>query len=188
MKKQKTELRKKMLAQRDQLTPSQIKEYSSRIADSCRQIISEKKPKNMLVYLNYLSEVETRSIIKHMYSQGISVHVPRVNFKTKQLEIVPITAQTKMILSKYGIEEPAPECSQIDSKIIDFIIVPGTAFSKNLERMGYGGGYYDKLFERIGPAVFKAAVCFEIQIADYIPTEPTDIPMDIVITEKQIYK
>ncbi len=69
----------------------------------------------------------------------------------------------------------------------DAIIVPMLGFDNRLQRIGYGGGYYDR-FLAGQPKALKIGVCFEIGRVDKLPAEPHDIPLDIVITEEQIYQ
>ena len=67
------------------------------------------------------------------------------------------------------------------------IIVPGVAFSKKGERLGYGGGFYDRFLEK-HPQIRRVAVAFEFQMMPEVPTEPTDISPEIIVTEEEIYR
>jgi len=69
----------------------------------------------------------------------------------------------------------------------DAVIVPMLGFDSKLHRIGYGGGYYDK-FLATQPRATKIGVCFETGHVDYLPTEPHDVALDLVITESKIYK
>lgn len=66
---------------------------------------------------------------------------------------------------------------------ISAIIVPGLAFTKHGQRLGRGGGYYDRYLASLPPATHKIGVCFSLQIVDSLPIEPHDQKMDLVITE-----
>jgi 5-formyltetrahydrofolate cyclo-ligase len=66
---------------------------------------------------------------------------------------------------------------------IDLIIVPGLAFDRNKNRMGYGKGFYDKLLPHIQAK--KAGICFEFQLFEQIPVDHFDQPMDLILTERQ---
>ncbi|HMH31022.1 MAG TPA: 5-formyltetrahydrofolate cyclo-ligase [Methylomirabilota bacterium] len=68
----------------------------------------------------------------------------------------------------------------------DVIIVPMLGFDKTLNRIGYGGGYYDKFLAN-QPDAQKIGVCFEQGKVEHIPAEPHDIPLDIIITEEKVY-
>jgi 5-formyltetrahydrofolate cyclo-ligase len=70
---------------------------------------------------------------------------------------------------------------------LDVIVVPGVAFDRNGGRLGNGAGYYDRLLAEVREDAVLFGVCFESQLLDRIETEPHDIPMDFVITEKHLY-
>ena len=82
----------------------------------------------------------------------------------------------------FGIIEPLG--AEIDSEIIDFIIVPAVAFDRNLNRLGRGKGYYDRLLSE--SKAFFAGVGYHAQLLDYIPVEEHDIKMNCIITEREI--
>ena len=73
---------------------------------------------------------------------------------------------------------------ETDPGSIDWIIVPGVAFDKKLNRLGRGKGYYDKLL--VQTSATKIGICYELQLFDEIPAEPHDIKMDFIITENNI--
>lgn len=83
----------------------------------------------------------------------------------------------------YGILEPSV-VKTADEKDIDVILVPGLAFDRHGGRMGFGKGYYDRLLET--SIAVKIGLCYDFQLFDTIPTESHDVPMDFIITEKEI--
>jgi 5-formyltetrahydrofolate cyclo-ligase len=85
--------------------------------------------------------------------------------------------------------EPIPSsCTKAYVADIDLAIVPGVAFDKNLNRLGYGGGFYDKILKDLPQGIKKIALSFEIQIVPNIPVQDYDIKTDMIITESKIYK
>ena len=68
---------------------------------------------------------------------------------------------------------------------IDIVIVPGVAFDKKYNRMGYGKGYYDRFLKDM--TALKIGVCHSFQLVDEIPSEPHDIKMDMIVTEREIW-
>jgi len=84
--------------------------------------------------------------------------------------------------------EPIPRlCKSAGPSDIYLAIVPGVGFDKNLNRIGYGGGFYDKLLLLIPEEIKKIALCFNIQIVDRVPISEHDIKIDLLITESKIY-
>jgi 5-formyltetrahydrofolate cyclo-ligase len=77
--------------------------------------------------------------------------------------------------------------TEVPPSELDLIIVPGVAFDRNGGRLGNGAGYYDRLLAQIGKETVLYGVCFESQLLDRIEMETHDVPMDFVVTEKNIY-
>ena len=85
----------------------------------------------------------------------------------------------------YGIMEPHKHCEVIDYRILDLIITPGLAFTLNGERLGYGGGFYDRFMELHGDAV-SCALSYDQFIIEELPVKEHDLPVDYVITESGV--
>jgi 5-formyltetrahydrofolate cyclo-ligase len=68
---------------------------------------------------------------------------------------------------------------------IDWVLVPGVAFDAAGRRLGYGGGYYDRLLPQLSPGVARVAGTLEIQLVDRVPAGPHDLPVDTIVTERR---
>ncbi|MBU4450358.1 MAG: 5-formyltetrahydrofolate cyclo-ligase, partial [Actinobacteria bacterium] len=113
--------------------------------------------------------------------------LPRVWHKNLELYFIE-NYKHQLKKSNYGIMEPVPElCKPAEISDIDLAIVPGVCFDKNLNRLGYGGGFYDKLLTLLNNNVKKIALCFEMQMLPEIPVLSHDIKIDEIITESNIY-
>ncbi len=84
----------------------------------------------------------------------------------------------------FGVPEPKDK-TQFDKTKIDLVLVPGVAFDKEGNRMGYGKGYYDRFLKDM--CAFKIGVCHSFQILDKIPSEKHDVKMDMIVTESAIW-
>lgn len=92
----------------------------------------------------------------------------------------------------YGIWEPRPKYRadhqrEVSPQDLDLILVPGLAFDQNLNRLGRGAGYYDRFFEKVRPETVLAALAFDVQIFDTVPTEPHDRSMNYILTPNAIF-
>ena len=97
------------------------------------------------------------------------------------MDIYPYTSHDDLIKSKYGILEPKDDNTLvINPEILDIVITPGVVFDEEGYRIGYGGGFYDKLFVKI-------AIGFELQVIDKVPRDSYDKAVDYLITEEKIY-
>ncbi len=88
---------------------------------------------------------------------------------------------------KYGILEPYPECPELSAGEVDLILVPAVACDRSGYRLGYGGGYYDRLLATPGWSVLPTmGIVFEQHLLDRLPTEPWDLPLQAICTETGI--
>jgi 5-formyltetrahydrofolate cyclo-ligase len=142
---------------------------------------------SILIYYPFRSEVDTTIVIKKALKDGKNIILPRVS--GRRLELFYVDDPKKQLAKGvYDIMEPnAGLCRKARISDIDLAIVPGVGFDKNLNRLGYGGGFYDKLFLCIPDGVKKIAFCFDIQVIDRIPVSKDDIKVDLLITDTGIY-
>jgi 5-formyltetrahydrofolate cyclo-ligase len=82
-----------------------------------------------------------------------------------------------------GIPEPGGHCSLIDIATIDWVLVPGVAFDPDGHRIGYGGGYYDRLLPLLRAGARRVAAAFELQLVERVPAASHDVTVDAVVTE-----
>ncbi len=86
-----------------------------------------------------------------------------------------------------GASLPSPEAN-VDPSWPDVVIAPGLAFTAARERLGQGGGWYDRFLADARADRTVIGVCFIEQIVDALPTEPHDISMDIVVTDRGVLR
>ncbi|MCD4740464.1 5-formyltetrahydrofolate cyclo-ligase [archaeon] len=136
--------------------------------------------KTIMLYIAIKSEVKTTRIIKTALNQGKTVLVPKI----KNRKIIPVKLKTLANLenSTYGV--PIPSNAQESKEKIDLIIVPGIAFDCKGNRIGYGGGYYDKFLKKQDAQTI--ALAYEEQLLQEIKSEPHDQKVKKIITEKRI--
>lgn len=137
-------------------------------------------------YIGFGSEIDTEIIIKDALNKGKTVCVPKV--KGKDMLLIKINSLNNLIRSNYGILEPSENESNMNIKDLDLIIMPGVAFDKFKNRIGYGGGYYDRLLCSSNVNINKVVLAYDFQVLEHISTEEHDIKVDKIITEKRIIK
>lgn len=173
----KKELRKNIREQKRAMTPEMIECASQRLA---QQFLASEYYKNASViygYLPYNQEVRTVPILEQALRDGKKVAVPKVYGDTMQFHY--LTDLTRVAASEMGIPEPmGDEPVACDENAL--VLMPGLAFDKNGNRMGYGGGYYDK-FLSAEPKHPTVALCYDFQLVEAIPTDAYDIPVDLVL-------
>ncbi len=183
----KKKLRETIQDRRDSLAPIERKKRSKIIAEKFFLTENYRNSNNILLYYPFRSEIDTTIIIKKALRDGKKVILPRVGEKGLELFFIAnISGQLEK--GSYDIMEPIPEsCSRAKITDIDLIIVPGVSFDRKLNRLGYGGGFYDRLLQKINRKVKKISLSFELQITENIPVFEHDARVDLLITESDIY-
>ncbi len=187
----KSAIRTMVLKERKLLTPQDVEHKSQRIAESVYALPAFKDATGIMCYLNYKNEVVTDDIIAHCRDLGKCVIVPVVDETTRTLVLVDITQPTAYKLSSYGIREPLiTEGNTRTLEDIDLILSPGVAFDLKGNRIGYGGGFYDKLLSQDADSRERIpvyALAFSMQIVEDIPADPLDQKINGIITEDNVY-
>lgn len=188
----KAEIRKTVLARRDALTPSVRTDLSQRISARLLALERFRAARTVLAYLSFGSEFDTRALVDDVLAQGKTLLLPRVDRATRRLVLHRVTNVTHDVApGTWGILEPRTTCAEAKLSDADWVLVPGVAFTANCERLGYGGGFYDRLISgnesaRTAQPTLVAAA-FDPQIVAQLPTSATDRRVDFVITETAMY-
>ena len=102
------------------------------------------------------------------------------------LELHAIADPVRDIGTGYrDIPEPLPACPRISRDAIDFVLVPGVAFDRRGRRLGYGGGYYDRLLPLLSPRAARVVGAFDLQLVDQVPAAAHDIAVEAIVTESR---
>jgi len=128
--------------------------------------------------LSFSSEARTDLVIERLLELGQEVFCPRVDGK----DMYAVRYGEDFSLSKYGVREPVGE---IYNGEMDIVILPMLAVDGQGNRLGYGGGYYDKWLAA-HPNCKRVAIVFDMQLLKEVPSEETDQKMDMIITDKQV--
>ena len=178
----KKELRKPVLARRSKLSDSDVHTMSLVICDNIRKTRAYEEAENICLYMPINNEVDVVLMMDAAEADGKTTWLPRV--KGSEMDFYYYDKDTPVTIGEYSITEPdSQQVLEPDEKTL--VVMPGAVFSVNRDRIGYGGGYYDKYLEK-HPQVMTLAACFDFQIVDYIPAEEHDIKPMALISEKRI--
>ncbi|VYU45775.1 5-formyltetrahydrofolate cyclo-ligase [Clostridium tertium] len=147
-----------------------------------------KKAKSIFIYLSFGSEIDTRPIIDIALEDGKEVYIPKVYKSNKDMKAIRLNSYDNLEENSMGILEPKDDSSFIAKENIDLIIVPGAVFDIHGNRIGYGGGYYDRFLADIKEKRNKVVLAYDLQVVDFIEVEEHDIKMDYIITNSRINK
>jgi 5-formyltetrahydrofolate cyclo-ligase len=169
---------------------------AARSGEICRRLVGTKAWKEagaVLIFLSMPSEVDTAPIIAAARKEGKAVACPRVDGGSIAFHLLPDGAM--LTPGVFGIREPDASSPRFDwgtgldgGRIL--IVVPGLAFDGNRRRLGRGKGFYDRILAEAGvraPGRTTAlAVCFSGQLLDEVPHGPSDLPVDLIVTENEV--
>ena len=184
----KIEIRKEILSVRNNLNKEALNNFNKNIFNTIIKSDIYKKAQSIFIYISFGSEVETKKIIEHAISLGKNIYVPKTDKTIKEMIAVKIHSFDNMTVDKWGILEPIIVDKQNIGNEFDLIIMPGVAFDITGNRLGYGGGYYDKYIHNLKRRPTLLALSYEFQIIDNIIAEIHDMQLDYIITENKTYK
>lgn len=183
-------IRKRLLNERKLLSQQAILGKSKIIADTLINFDKYQQSENIMLYVATKKEVQTQEVIESAQKDNKKIFIPLINRENSDL--IPALIydfKKELVLGNLGIYQPREEFYRLYSpKILDLVIVPGVAFTGQGNRLGRGGGYYDRFLTKVRENTYLVALAFEMQIVDQIPKDENDIPVDFIITEKRIIR
>lgn len=181
----KSEIRKKIIKERDEIDREKKLLLDKLIEEKLVNTSIFKESKNIFIYLGFGSEIDTISFVKKFLKMGKVILVPVTDMGAKTMDAVKIDSLELLERNSYGIYEPKDSKEAFDKEEIDLIILPGVAFDEEGNRVGYGGGYYDRYLCSIRKDIPKIALAYDLQVISGIPAEEHDIKADYIITESK---
>lgn len=176
----KSTIRAEIKTLRENLSETDCAKKSRNIFNQLISMREFVEAKVIYIYVNINNEVSTREIIEYSLKAGKEVAIPKI--EEHVMSFYKIQSVEELQTGYFNIPEPV---NKIKPSTPDIVLVPGVAFSYGLERLGYGGGYYDRFLTE---DVLKIGLAFDFQLYEELPVESHDIPMDIIITDKEIIR
>ncbi|MCQ4086706.1 5-formyltetrahydrofolate cyclo-ligase [Saccharibacillus sp. JS10] len=173
--------------------PQSLRQYSSNIV--CELALHElntwrerkKAPLAILGYLPFRSELDIRPVLEECRKSGDTVLAPRIHSGTRHMRLLIMNQATDEEVGTWGIPEPNAQLQEWEEdKLaeIDVVLVPGLAFDTRGGRIGYGGGFYDRLAQRFAAAHANPsywALAFAEQVIQEVPMQPHDFRLEQLI-------
>lgn len=186
-----SQLRKSLRSARRSITPVEREEKSQLLARNLARYLPFRRCKKLAVYLSLPEEVDTSPVIELAQLLRKAIYLPvidtRVWQKQSMMFALYLPGETPLRENRFGIREPAVQPGNCIRGIdIEFVCVPVVGFNDRCDRIGMGGGYYDKAFDSRRFQQSKlVGLAFEGQQADFEPARH-DVPMQAVITEDRV--
>ncbi len=184
----KQSIRKNILSLRDELSPDLRAECNAAITERLLQLPEYGRAETVLGYMNFGSEFASELWVAQVLADGKRLILPRVNRHTNTLDLYLVEdLESQLAAGLWGIREPVIErCKRLsDINEVEFVLLPGIAFSLDGARLGYGGGFYDKLLAHAPHRSALVTAAFGLQIVAQIPQEATDVRVEWIVTEAE---
>lgn len=179
----KNTLRQKYVKIRDAIEESEREAQNEIIMRRLTTMSEYVDAETVCVYASLASEVDTDRLIEKMLSDRKKVALPICNKKNRTMKMCLIKNISELLPGAYGIREPAEECAEIGKNEIDLIVVPGLCFDLSGNRIGYGGGYYDRYLADFGGT--SVGIAYNECIVAEIPSDKYDCRVNMVISAKE---
>ena len=176
----KSDLRSRMRRLRGSLPPAERSRMATMVEEALFTLDEVRGAGTVLLFYAFGSEVPTAGISERFLRAGSRVLLPYLD--EAGMEAAEVRGDEPTHPTSYGPREPARRVA-VDPRTVDLVITPGLAFDARGHRLGYGGGHYDRYFARLGPSALRVGVAFSVQLVDEVPTEPSDRPVDVVVTD-----
>lgn len=180
----KAALRAQILAVRDAMSGAQRGSADAAISARVLALASWQQATHVLLTAAFRSEYDPRALVDAALSAGKVVGLPRVDTRTRMLVLHRVQDPERDVSPGYRtIPEPLPHTPVLDPAHIDWVLVPGVAFDLHGRRLGYGGGFYDRLLPSLRPGSARVAAIYAMQLVASVPAAPHDTTVDLIVTE-----
>ncbi|MDH5265987.1 MAG: 5-formyltetrahydrofolate cyclo-ligase [Betaproteobacteria bacterium] len=183
-------MRRELLARRDALFSGGSAAFAATITARLRALTEYRRARTVLATLSFGTEWDTRAFAEGVIADGKVLVLPRVVREPRSLELYAVTdLGADLVPGVWGIEEPDPaRCRRVALSEVDFALVPALSCSPGGVRLGYGAGYFDRLLAGAGTRTFRVVALPEALAREQVPSEPHDVPVDALLTERQFLK
>jgi 5-formyltetrahydrofolate cyclo-ligase len=186
----KSSLRETLLKKRDAIPP-EVRRAKNRLIHEKLYSLDEIKNAGVLFFFaSFRTETDTLVVIKAALSEGKRVVLPKVDRDRHMLLLYEIKNMDELSPGYMGIPEPAvnTEDRLLTVNDVDAAIIPGAGFDPSGSRIGYGAGYYDILLSGLKRDIPLVSLAYEEQIVDSVPSEPHDIKVQVIVTDRRVIR
>jgi len=189
----KTELRRHMRRQRRALNRRQRQQAAQQLLHSLRQSTHFQHSRHIAVYLTNDGEIDTSVFIRDLQRRGKTLYLPVLHpLRKGHLSFLPFNRQSRMIKNRFGISEPDFASHRaMPARFINLICMPLVAFDESGNRLGMGGGFYDRTLafsRQPGNKPRLIGCAYELQKVGDLPAEDWDIPLTAIATDAGLHR
>ncbi len=183
---QKESLRTQMRQSLQSIAPTELQDDSTEIVRHLQKWPIYIHSGNPLLFVPIFGEPQIQSLLDERFAAQSVVWLPRIS--AAGLTFCKVRHWDELVRGTFGILEPSADCEILNEQAPDLVLVPGVAFSKSGQRLGRGGGYYDRLIGTLPDSTITLGICFALQILEDLPTEPHDRPVTYGLSQEGFWK
>ncbi|MEG6616814.1 5-formyltetrahydrofolate cyclo-ligase [Peptococcaceae bacterium 1198_IL3148] len=184
----KKKLRQSIIEQRDAIDLDTKAAWDKQIFNTLVSSDYYQHAHTIFTFVSFGSEVDTHRLIKFALDNNKTICVPKIASKKTGMQVLRINGFHDLDVGYFKILEPVTGCQQINPEEIDLILMPGLAFNRAGDRLGYGGGFYDRFLTELKQPINKIALAYHFQVVDNIPATEDDIKIDGIITNQELIR
>ena len=188
---EKKNLREAFAARRRALSPDAVAASGRAVCDRLRRLPEWGAARTVLLYMPVHNEIDVRPLLDDLFARGARALLPRCRpGEPGIMDLACPLHPEHLVPGAYGILEPDPvACPSEHDACADLIVVPGLAFDRRGYRLGFGGGYYDRLLSRqTGQTALTVGAAYAFQVLEALPTEPWDRRVRAICTENEYFE
>ena len=187
----KKQLRERLIEQRSLLSQQQVRDGSQGATELIRSLGEWRNACEVLIYWPIRGEVDVRPLAMELWQRNCRVLMPRCRPDAYgEMDIACAACEDELVPGAFSIMEPDTErCPPVATCTPDLAIIPAVCFDRRGYRLGYGGGYYDRLLATDDMKdTLKIGLGYGFQLVDQLPVQPWDMPVDIVCTDEELWR
>lgn len=180
---EKAEAREEIRRRIARMTADEKTDASARIREHLARLPEFQQAETVLLFLSMPDEVDTLPIVADALAAGKTVAVPKVDTRRKVMDARLLRDLDRDLApGVFGILEPVSS-EIVEPGDLDFILVPARGFDRRGNRLGRGGGYYDRYMSAPAFHALRCGIAFAAQILDPLPHDAHDLPVQMLVTE-----
>lgn len=170
------------------MSQDEVLRRSKAIQDRVRSVPGWEAMATVLVYLPFRNEADTWALIHELWARGAKTLAPCCRPSSPgEMDLYAFNSAQNLRPGAHTIPEPDPRaCTLADPRACDCVLVPGAGFDRLGFRLGFGGGYYDRLLPQLKPDSLTIGLAYDFQVLERLPLEPHDQPVRMVCTDTEI--
>jgi 5-formyltetrahydrofolate cyclo-ligase len=181
-------LRSALRQRRQNLPADAVREDSARIVACLLAMERISRARSAMLYLPAKGEVDTWPLLEHFWSRGGEVLLPRCRRGSPGImDAIAVASRADLAPGRFGLTEPRADLPRrVPAPAPEIVLVPALAFDRNGNRLGFGGGYYDRFLPTLAGGPWLVGLAYAFQLLDSVPVEPWDCPVHAVVTPEEI--